>query len=77
MNRELLSVGPITIYYYSVIMLLAILTAIFISLKRSKEEKKFIEDLIFITIIFGIIGARLYYVIFNFSLYKNDLLFHI
>lgn len=74
MNRELLNIGPITIYYYSITMLLAILTAIFISLKRSKEEKKFIEDLIFITIIFGIIGARLYYVIFNFSLYKNDLL---
>ena len=76
MNRELFSIGPITIYYYSITMLLAILTAIIISVKRSKKEgmNAFFEDLIFSTIIFGIIGARLYYVIFNFSLYKNDLL---
>ncbi len=76
MNRALFTIGKITIYYYSVIMLLAILTAIFISIKRAKKEgiSSFIEDLIFSTIIFGIIGARLYYVIFNFTLYKDDLL---
>lgn len=76
MNRALFTLGKITIYYYSVIMLIAILTAIFISVKRAKKEgmSLFIGDLIFSTIIFGIIGARLYYVIFNFSQYKDDLL---
>ena len=76
MNRALFTIGKITIYYYSVIILLAILTAIFISTRRAKKEgmSSFVEDLIFSTIIFGIIGARLYYVIFNFSLYKDDLL---
>ena len=76
MNRVLLELGPVKIYYYSLTMLLAILTAIFISIKRSKKAamSSTIEDLIFATILSGIIGARLYYVIFNFSQYKNDLL---
>ena len=34
----------------------------------------FISDLITYIIVFGIIGARLYYVIFNFDSYKNNLL---
>lgn len=76
MNRVLFSIGPITIYWYSLTMLLAILTAIYISTKESKKVGmfSFIENLIFSTIIFGIVGARIYYVIFNFSVYKNDFL---
>lgn len=76
MNRVLFTIGPITIYWYSITMLLAILTAILLAKRESKKVglSSFIEDLIFSTIIFGIIGARAYYVIFNFSQYKNDLL---
>lgn len=76
MNRELLSIGPITIYWYSVTMLLAILVAIYLTIRESKKVglSFHVEDLMFPTIICGIIGARLYYVIFNFSSYKNDLL---
>ena len=45
----------------------------------SKESKKFdlpkdfLFDLAFWLIIIGIVGARLYYVLFNFKLFKNDL----
>ena len=76
MNRVLFTIGPITIYWYSVTMLLSILTAILLVKKESKKVglSSFVEDLIFSTLIFGIIGARTYYVIFNFSQYKNDLL---
>ena len=76
MNRVLFSIGNITIYWYSVTMLIAVLTAIYLSIKESKKVNMYnhIEDIIFPTIICGIVGARLYYVIFNFSLYKNDIL---
>jgi len=76
MNRVFISFGPITIYWYSLLMLLAVLTGIILAIKESKKVgmKPYIEDLITSLIIFGIIGARLYYVIFNFELYKNDLL---
>lgn len=76
MDRILFTVGPITIYWYSVTMLLAVLTGLYISFKESKKQNmyNFLSDLIFYVIIFGIIGARTYYVIFNFDSYKNNLL---
>ena len=76
MNRVFISIGPITIYWYSITMLLAILTAMYIINKETKKMKldKYFENLFFYLIIFGIIGARIYYVIFSFDNYKNDLL---
>jgi len=76
MNRISFELGPITIYWYSVTMLLAVLTGIYLAIKESKKQSMypFISDLVTYIIIFGIIGARLYYVIFNFDNYKYDLL---
>ena len=76
MNRIIFEIGPITIYWYSVTMLLAVLTGIYLATKESKKQGmySFISDLVTYIIIFGIIGARLYYVIFNFDNYKYDLL---
>ena len=76
MNRVFINIGNFTIYWYSVTMLLAILTAIYIASKEAKRMKldKYIDNIIFYLIIFGIIGARIYYVIFSFDSYKNDLL---
>jgi len=76
MDRVLISFGPITIYWYSITMLLAVLTGIYLSLRESKKHGmySFISDIITSAIIFGIIGARIYYVIFNFKEYQNNLL---
>jgi len=77
MNRILLSVGPITIYWYSFLIFISILLGLFIvkkEIKKTNLDKDFIFDLIFYLIPVCIIGARLYYVIFNFSLFKNNLL---
>ena len=76
MNNILIKIGPLTIYWYSALILLGFLLAIFIASKESKKEgtTDFLNDLIMHIMIFGIIGARLYYVIFNFEQYKNNLL---
>ena len=76
MDRVFISLGPITIYWYSITMLIAILLGIYLAIRESKkvDKKQYIEDLIFKIIIFGIIGARIYYVIFNFGAYKNNIL---
>lgn len=76
MNRILISIGPINIYWYSITMLIAVLTGIYLSLKESKKMnlETYIQDLLVSLVIFGIIGARLYYVIFNFESYKYNLL---
>ena len=66
MHRELITLGPITIYWYSIMILLGIAIASYFILKEAKRNNmtKYIENLIFYVIIFGIIGARIYYVIF-------------
>lgn len=76
MDRVLVSIGPFKIYYYSVTMLLAVLVGIWLAYRESKHYgmKAYITDLVTYLIIFGIVGARLYYVIFNFDNYKERLL---
>lgn len=76
MDKVLISIGPLKIYWYSITMLLAILTGMYLTFRESKKQNlnSFFEDLSYQLIIFGIIGARLYYVIFNFEAYRYDLL---
>lgn len=77
MNKVLLDLGFIEIRWYSVIMLVAILSASYVILKEAKKKgftEDFLNNLFFYTIICAIIGARLYYVAFNFHEYQNDLL---
>ena len=67
MNRVFLDLGFIQIYWYSVCVLAGILLAIYLILKESKK-KGYIEDsmldLMIYVVIWGVIGARLYYVAF-------------
>ena len=77
MNPILIQIGPIKIYWYSVMILTGILIASKIILNESKKfniSKDKISDLLFYTIIIGCIGARLYYVLFNMDYYKNNLI---
>ena len=76
MNRVFVSIGPITIYWYSIMVLMGILAGILMASIEAKKvrEKEYIDDLIFYLILFGVLGARLYYVIFSFKNYKDDFL---
>ena len=68
MNRVFVSIGPINIYWYSVLIISAILIGIHFSSKVAEKNglgKTTIIDLIFGLIFIGVVGARLYYVIFN------------
>lgn len=74
MNPILIDFGVIQIYWYSVIILSAILIGSAIFLKRAKKEgykEDFLTDTLFYLIIFSILGARLYYVLFNFGYYMK------
>ncbi len=76
MNREIISIGPFTIYWYSVLIIIGVIIGIYFSSRVAKKNgltKEYLMDLIFYLIPIAIIGARLYYVIFNFSLFKDDL----
>lgn len=68
-----INIGPISITLYSLCILTGIILASIIICREAKKCNvliSFITNLIFWVIIYGIIGARLYYVIFNLDYYK-------
>lgn len=75
MDKVALDLGPIQIYWYSIFIFLGMLVACFVIYKEAKKrgiEDDFLVNLTFDTIIIGIIGARLYYVIFNLPYYLQN-----
>lgn len=77
MNPVLFKLFNIEIRWYSVLILVGIIVGAYILKKEARRfdmNWDFVFNLSFWTIIFGIIGARLYYVIFRWSQYENDLL---
>lgn len=75
MNRIFFEYKGFTIYWYSIFMLLAIILSSIVIIKEAKRKKiskDFVINLIFWCVVVGFIGARLYYVAFNFDLYKNN-----
>lgn len=75
MEKVALDLGPIQIYWYSIFIFIGMLIACIVIYKEAKKkgiEEDFLVNLTFNTIIFGIIGARLYYVLFNLSYYMNN-----
>lgn len=76
-NPEILRLGPISIRWYAVLILSGAVLATFLSNRLAKSKgfpEEFITDLLFYLLPIGIIGARIYYVIFKWEDYQNDLL---
>lgn len=72
MNAIFLKIGNIEIYWYSVILLVGFIMGCTYILKETKKigiPKDKIENFIFYTIPIALIGARIYYVIFNHTYY--------
>lgn len=76
MDNILIDFGTIKITYYAIFIVVGMLLAYFFIIKEADKygyNKEFIGNLFFWTIIFGIIGARLYYVLFNWGYYKENI----
>lgn len=77
MNPVLITLFGFEIRWYSVLILTGAILAILLLIKEGKRfnmPKDFLFNMAFWVIIFGIIGARLYYCVFNFNLYKDNLI---
>lgn len=75
MDRVALDLGIIQIYWYSTFIFLAMIIGCFVIFKEAKKkqiDEEFLINLSFNSIIIGILGARLYYVIFNLSYYLQN-----
>ena len=72
-----ISIGGFSIAYYGIVIASAMIIGLLIAQKRAKETgqnpEKYV-DLFIYMMIFGIVGARAYYVAFSFDAYRGRLL---
>lgn len=76
MDRVALDLGFIQIYWYSIFIFFALLVACTVIYKEAKKrgiDEDTLINMTFGTVIFGIIGARLYYVLFNLPYYSKNI----
>ena len=75
MKSELLNLGFISIKWYSVLILLAFTIGYYLVINRCKKENlkvSLISDMCFYLVIVSILGARIYYCIFEYKYYINN-----
>lgn len=74
MNPVFLKIGSFELHYYGLMYALAFIVGTFLAKKMAKErnfDEKIIDDYAFVAIISGLIGGRLYYVLFNLDYYLS------
>ena len=77
MNSVMLDLGFIKIYWYSFYILMGVIVGYKLAINESQKfkiPKDYMINYFFYVLIFGLLGARAYYVIFNFAEYQNNLL---
>ena len=74
MNSVAIKIGLIEITWYSIFILSGVIIGYILICKEAKKlnlDEKFINDSIFWGVILGILGARIYYVLFNLDYYLS------
>ena len=77
MHPILFQVGPLTVYTYGFFIAVGLLVGLSLALKEAKRtgvDHQAVLDLVFYSVLAGIIGARIFYVAQNFSFYQDKLL---
>lgn len=74
LNRVFLQLGPITIYWYAVFIMSGVVLGLFLAIREGKKmglNSEFFYDLVTYGLPISIIGARIYYVSFNWDYYSS------
>ncbi len=77
LNPIAFSLGPITVYWYGIILGTAALAGLLLAVQEGKRYKispDFFMDLLLIGVPSAIVGARIYYVAFQWDEYKDNLI---
>ena len=72
-----ISIGGFTIAYYGIVIGIGIIGGLMLvqwQAKRTGQDPEMYLDLAMIAVVLSIIGARVYYVVFAWDMYKDDLL---
>ena len=75
MDRIAIDLGFITIYWYSIMIFIGVILGIFVAyieIKRKKINMDDFSNMAFYAILFGFIGARIYYCLFNLDYYLGN-----
>lgn len=75
MNPILITIGGFEIRWYSVLILIGAFMVLLLSQREASRfgmTREFIFNSLFWALIFGVIGARLYYCLFNLDIYLNN-----
>ena len=76
MNPIFIKIGSVQIYWYSVILLIAFIIGIVLAIKQACKEgidKEVMYDYVFYLIPICLIGARIYYILFNLDYYLANI----
>lgn len=74
LDRVFLEIGPLTIYWYGVIIAIAVALGFWLAVKETQRhglEKDLIIDFVVYAVPIAIVSARIYYVIFEWESYAN------
>ncbi len=72
MHPEICRIGPLVVYSYGLMLVIAFFVAVTLASQEAKREginPDLIFNLLFISFTFGIIGARIFYVVENLGFY--------
>ena len=75
MNPIAFELGPITVAWYGLIIVVGMIAAIYLTIREGEKRdvsEDFIIDTAFWVLPLGILGARLYYVLFELGYYLNN-----
>ena len=76
MNPVIFNIGNFELRWYSVLIAIAVIIGYVLIInesRRFKIKKEFMFNMMFWTLIFAIIGARLYFVAFNLEYYRTNI----
>lgn len=75
MHPILVKIGPVTIHTYGFLLALGVLAAIWLNLRLAKKQgldTKVMADFLFYTILVGLVGAKLFLLVTEFSYYSQN-----
>lgn len=76
MSPIIFQIGPLTIRWYGVLIMAGVILGLVLAGREAKRQDVSIEliyDLFFYMILSAVLGARLYYVVFSWDLYRNNI----
>lgn len=75
MHPILFKLGPVTIYTYGVCVFLGVILGYFVCLREAKKDgvdSRLVGDVLFWTLLFAFLGARIFYIIVNFGIFLEN-----